>query len=70
MKIKINLQIKDDEIFINEIIRHYDFCRDYIIRKTSINESLEIDKINIFYYINEDELYDKSFFILVPNDFN
>ena len=65
---KINLQVKDGEENkekMDNIINFYQFDKKYIEKKPIFDEMyLFEDKINIIYYKCEDELYDKSIFII------
>jgi hypothetical protein len=65
---KINLQIKEgdeNKQKMDHIINFYQFDKRYIEKKSTFEElCLFEDKINIIYYKCEEELYDKSIFII------
>lgn len=65
---KINLQVKEgdpNKEKIDTIINFYQFDKNYIEKKSQFDDMfLFEDKINIIYYKCEDELYDKSIFLI------
>lgn len=66
--IKINLQIKDGDEGkkqVDSIINFYHNDKKYIEKKCIFDNNLLFeDKINMIYYKYEEEIYDKSFFII------